>query len=114
MVKDLWGRLFGDKGYISQALSALLQAAGLAACDEAQKEHEEPLHRAHGQAAVAHAGTHRDGQRPVEEHLADRARAPPEPLELLGSVAAGLIAYTWREKKPSLSIRVKEQFLMSN
>jgi hypothetical protein len=29
MVKDLWGRLFGDKGYISQALVALLQAQGL-------------------------------------------------------------------------------------
>jgi hypothetical protein len=29
-------------------------------------------------------------------------------------VAAGLIAYTWREKKPSLNIQVKEQFLISN
>lgn len=32
----------------------------------------------------------------------------------LGNVAAGLIAYTWREKKPSLNIQVKEQFLISN
>jgi hypothetical protein len=31
----------------------------------------------------------------------------------LGNVAAGLIAYTWREKKPSLNIRVKEQLLLS-
>jgi hypothetical protein len=32
----------------------------------------------------------------------------------LGNVAAGLIAYTWHEKKPSLNIRVKEPFLISN
>ena len=32
----------------------------------------------------------------------------------VGKVAAGLIAYTWREKKPSLNIQVKEQFLISN
>jgi hypothetical protein len=29
MVKDIWGKLFGDKGYISQPLSALLYAQGL-------------------------------------------------------------------------------------
>ena len=32
----------------------------------------------------------------------------------IGNVAAGLIAYTWHEKKPSLNIRVKEPFLISN
>ena len=32
----------------------------------------------------------------------------------LGNVAAGLIAYSWREKKPALNISVKEQFLISN
>ena len=32
----------------------------------------------------------------------------------LGNVAAGLIAYSWREKKPSLNISVKEQLLISN
>ena len=32
----------------------------------------------------------------------------------LGNVAAGLIAYSWREKKPSLNIRVKELFIISN
>ena len=32
----------------------------------------------------------------------------------LGNVAAGLIAYSWRENKPSLNIQVKEQFLISN
>jgi len=29
MVKTLWGKLFGDRGYNSQALTALLQAQGL-------------------------------------------------------------------------------------
>jgi hypothetical protein len=32
----------------------------------------------------------------------------------LGNVAAGLIAYTWPEKKPSLNIQVNEQSLISN
>jgi len=32
----------------------------------------------------------------------------------LGNVAAGLIAHTWHEKKPSPNIRVKEPFLISN
>lgn len=29
MVKELWGRLFGDKGYISQALAAVLRVHDL-------------------------------------------------------------------------------------
>ena len=32
MVRRLWGRLFGDKGYISQALGALLRAQDLKVC----------------------------------------------------------------------------------
>jgi hypothetical protein len=46
--------------------------------------------------------------------LAVVCTAPVAAQQTTGNVAAGLIAYTWREKKPSLNIRVKEQFLISN
>jgi hypothetical protein len=33
-------------------------------------------------------------------------------MELPGQRGGGAIAYSWREKKPSLNFTVKEQFLM--
>jgi hypothetical protein len=47
MVKDLWGKLFGDKGYISQPLSALLHAQGLRLVTRLKKNISQVEHTRH-------------------------------------------------------------------
>lgn len=114
LVKDLWGKLFGDKGYISQPLSALLHAQGLRLVTRLKKNMKNrflPLCDRLLLRKRALIETVNDQLKNISQVEHTRHRSL---WNFLGNVAAGLIAYTWREKKPSLNIQVKEQFLISN
>jgi hypothetical protein len=114
MVKDLWGKLFGDKGYISQPLSALLSGQGLRLVTKLKKNMKNrflPLCDKLLLRKRALVETVNDQLKNISQVEHTRHRSL---WNFLGNVAAGLIAYTWREKKPSLNIRIKEQFLISN
>jgi Transposase DDE domain len=114
MVKDLWGRLFGDKGYISQPLATLLQAQELRLVTKLRKNMKNRLLSMTDKLLLrkrALIETVNDQLKNISQIEHTRHRSL---WNFLGNVAAGLIAYSWREKKPSLNIRVKEQVLMSN
>lgn len=114
MVKDLWGKLFGDKGYISQPLSALLQAQELQLVTKLKKNMKNKFLALTDKLLLrkrALIETVNDQLKNISQIEHTRHRSL---WNFLGNVAAGLIAYTWHEKKPSLNIRVKEQFLISN
>ena len=114
MVKDLWGRLFGDKGYISQPLATLLQAQELRLVTKLRKNMKNRLLSVTDKLLLrkrALIETVNDQLKNISQVEHTRHRSL---WNFLGNVAAGLIAYSWREKKPSLNISVKEQFLMSN
>lgn len=114
LVKDLWGKLFGDKGYISHPLSALLHAQGLQLVTRLKtnmKNRFLPLCDKLLLRKRALIETVNDQLKNISQIEHTRHRSL---WNFLGNVAAGLIAYTWREKKPSLNIQVKEQFLISN
>ncbi len=113
LVRGLWGKLFGDRGYISQALATLLQAQELQLVTKLKKNMKNKL------LGVADKLLLR--KRCLIETVVDQLKniSQVEPTRhgslwnFLGNVAAGLIAYTWREKKPSLNIRVKEQLQLA-
>ena len=114
LVKDLWGRLFGDKGYISQPLAALLAAQELRLSTRLRKNMKDRFLALSDKLLLrkqALIETVNDQLKNISkvEHTRHRSL-----WNFLGNVAAGLIAYTWHEKKPSLNIRVKEPFLISN
>ncbi len=114
LVRALWGKLFGDKGYISQPLSALLHGQGLRLVTRLKKNMKNrflPLCDKLLLRKRALVETVNDQLKNISQVEHTRHRSL---WNFLGNVAAGLIAYTWREKKPSLNIRVKEQFLISN
>jgi hypothetical protein len=114
MVKDLWGKLFGDKGYISQPLSALLLAQGLQLVTKLRKNMKNKFLALTDKLLLrkrALIETVNDQLKNISQIEHTRHRSL---WNFLGNVAAGFIAYTWHEKKPSLNIRVKEQFLISN
>src|SRR5437588_8958209 len=114
MVKALWGRLFGDKGYISQALAALLQAQDLRLITKLKKNMKNKFLALTDKLLLrkrALIETVNDQLKNISQIEHTRHRSL---WNFLGNVAAGLIAYSWREKKPSLNVSVKEQFLISN
>lgn len=114
MVRALWGKLFGDKGYISRPLGTLLSAQGLQLVTKLKKNMKNrflPLCDKLLLRKRALIETVNDQLKNISQVEHTRHRSL---WNFLGNVAAGLIAYTWQEKKPSLNIQVKEQFLISN
>ena len=114
LTKKLWGKLFGDKGYISNPLKLLLGEQNLELVTKARKNQKNvaPL--------------------PFEDKILLRKRAIIETVidqlknisqiehtrhrsfwNFLVNLVSGLIAYSWREKKPALSYEVKELSVMA-
>ena len=73
-----------------------------------QGEHESEARALLQQATAEEASNYRDGRRSTEEHLADRTQPSSLSGKLRRQCRPGLIAYTYREKKPSLNIEIKE------
>ena len=109
LAQRLWGKLFGDKGYLSHPLQVLLGEQGLELITKPKKNQKNiaPLlpedkillrKRALIETVI-------DQLKNISniEHTRHRSF-----WNFLVNVIAGLIAYSWREKKPCLSYVVKE------
>jgi hypothetical protein len=109
MVKQLFGKLFGDKGYISQQLFDLLFAHDLHLVTKIKTTMKNKLMPLFDKILVR--------KRALIESVSDQLKNISQiehtrhrsPANFLVNILAGLIAYTFREKKPSLNIRVKER-----
>jgi Transposase DDE domain len=108
MVKQLSGKLFGDKGYISQKLLDLLFEQDLHLVTKIKATMKNKLMPLFDKILLR--------KRAVIESVSDQLKNISQiehtrhrsPANFLVNLIAGLIAYTYREKKPSLDIRLKE------
>jgi hypothetical protein len=109
MVKQLFGKLFGDKGYISQPLFEALYEDGLQLVTRLKRNMKNRLASMFDKIMLR--------KRAIIESVVDQLRNISQiehsrhrsVANCFVNLLAGLIAYTWREKRPSLNIRVKEQ-----
>jgi hypothetical protein len=109
LVKGLFGKLFGDKGDISQPLFELLYGEGvqlMTKLKRGMKNRLLPLIDKIMLRKRAVVESVMDQLKNISQIEHSRHRSVEN---CLVNLVAGLIAYTWREKKPSLNIRVKEQ-----
>ena len=109
LVKGLFGKLFGDKGYISGPLFEALYGEGVQLVTKLKRGMRNRLLPLFDKImlrkrAIIESVTDQLKNISQIEHSRHRSVANCF-VNLLG----GLIAYTWREKKPSLNIRVKER-----
>src|SRR5437868_13320087 len=109
MVKELFGKLFGDKGYISQTLFETLFEQNLQLVTKLRQKMKNRLMLIFDKImlrkrAIIESVTDQLKNISQIEHSRHRSVA-----NCFVNLVAGLVAYTWREKKPSLNIRVKEQ-----
>jgi hypothetical protein len=109
LVKGLFGKLFGDKGYVSQPLFETLYDEGVQLVTRLKarmKNRLLPLMDKIMLRKRAIIESVNDQLKNISQIEHSRHRSVANCfVNLLG----GLIAYTWREKKPSLNIRVEEQ-----
>jgi len=104
MATDLWGRLFADKGYISQALFERLYAQGVKLITNLRKNMKNTLMDAAEKLLLRKRSlieTINDQLKNVCQIEHTRHRSP---TNFLVHLIAGLIAYAQQPKKPSLHL----------
>lgn len=109
MVKELFGKLFGDKGYISQPLFEMLYDDGVQLVTRLKTNMKNRLVSMFDKIMLR--------KRAIIESVVDQLKNISQiehsrhrsVANCFVNLIAGLVAYTFREKKPSLNIRVKEQ-----
>jgi hypothetical protein len=109
LVRELFGKLFGDKGYISQPLFEALYGDGVQLVTKLKTNMKNRLASMFDKIMLR--------KRAVIESVVDQLKNISQiehsrhrsVANCFVNLLAGLVAYTFREKKPSLNIRVKEQ-----
>jgi hypothetical protein len=109
LVKGLFGKLVGDKGYISQPLFEALYDDGVRLVTKLKRGMRNRLLPFFDKIMLR--------KRAIIESVMDQLKNISQiehsrhrsVANCFVNLLAGLVAYTWREKKPSLNIRVKEQ-----
>ena len=109
LAKGLCRKLFGDKGYISQTLFETLYDEQLQLVTKLRKKMKNRLLSTFDKIMLR--------KRAIIESVTDQLKniSQIEPsrhrsvANCFVNLVAGLVAYTHREKKPSLNIRVEEQ-----
>ncbi len=108
MVKGMFGKLFGDKGYISQNLFNLLFGQGIQLVTRIKGNMKNRLMPLFDKLMVrkrAIIETIHDQLKNISQIEHTRHRSP---VNFLVNAIAALIAYTHKEKKPSLNIRAND------
>lgn len=112
MVNTLWGQMFADRGYISRPLFEQLFAQGLQLVTKIKCNMRNRLMPVWDKLLLS--------KRAVIEAVVDQLKNISQiehsrhrsPRNFVVNVLGGLIAYTWREKKPSLNLEIKELKLL--
>lgn len=108
LTSSLFGKLFGDKGYISQALFDALYERGVQLITRLRKNMKNKLMPLVDKLLLrkrALIESVNDQLKNVSQIEHTRHRSP---ANFLVNLVAGLIAYTYQPKKPSLNLRPDE------
>jgi hypothetical protein len=109
LVKELFGKLFGDRGYISQPLFEALYDQQVQLVTKLKTKMKNRLISMFDKIMLR--------KRAIIESVVDQLKNISQiehsrhrsVANCFVNLLGGLVAYTFREKKPSLNIRVKEQ-----
>ena len=108
LTKNLWGRLFADKGYISKALFQQLYRQNIKLITPFKKRMNNRLLELWEKLMLRKRSlieTVNDQLQNISQIVHSRHR---NPINFLVNTIAGLIAYTWQEKKPKLQLEKDE------
>ena len=108
LARRLFGKLFGDLGYLSEPLKILLREQNLELVTKLKKNMKNQFLNLSDKLLLrkrAIIETVFDQLKNISQIEHTRHRSF---WNFLVNLAAGLIAYSWREKKPSLNYNVKE------
>ena len=108
LARELWSKLVGDKGYISQNLFEQLFGQGLQLITIARKDMKNRLMPVMDRVLTRKRSlieTINDQLKNISQIVHTRHRSP---VNFLVNLLAGLIAYTWQPNKPSINLSKAE------
>ncbi len=108
MAKKLWGKLFGDRGYLSQALFEQLFRQGLQLITPLRKNMRNRLMPLMDKLLARKRSiieAINDQLKNISQIAHTRHRSP---INFLVNLIAGLIAYTHQPKKPALNLSARD------
>lgn len=108
ITQNLWGKLVGDKGYISKDLFEKLMQRGLKLITKLRSNMKNRFMETEDKLLLrkrAIIETINDQLKNISNIEHSRHRSL---WNFLGNLASGLIAYCWKEKKPSLNLNFKD------
>src|SRR5918992_2703648 len=108
LARALFGKLFGDRGYISQALFEQLWEQGVQLITKLRKNMKNKLLPLLDKLLLRKRSiveTVNDQLKNISQIEHSRHRSP---FNFFVNLIAGLVAYTFREKKPSLNLRLPQ------
>lgn len=115
LTKQLWGKLFGDKGYQSQPLLEQLLTQGVQLITPPKKRKKQvetrllPLMDKLLARKRSIIETINDQLKNVSQIAHTRHRSP---INFVANLVAGLLAYTFQEKKPAIRFTSAETLLL--
>ena len=108
LTRSLFGKLFGDRGYLSQPLFEQLWEQGVQLVTKVRKNMKNKLLPLFDKLLLRKRSiieTVNDQLKNISQIEHSRHRSP---FNFFVNLIAGLVAYTFREKKPSLNIRLPQ------
>ena len=108
LARSLFGKLFSDRGYISQPLFEQLWEQGVQLVTKVRKNMKNKLLPLFDKLLLRKRSiieTVNDQLKNISQIEHSRHRSP---VNFFVNLIAGLVAYTFREKKPSLKIRLPQ------
>ena len=108
LARSLFGKFFGDRGYISQPLFEQLWEQGVQLVTKVRKNMKNKLLPLFDKLLLRKRSiieTINDPLKNISQIEHSRHRSP---VNFFVNLIAGLVAYTFREKKPSLNIRLPQ------
>jgi hypothetical protein len=108
LVKGLFGKLFGDKGYVSRPLFEALYDDGVQLITRLKVRMRNRLMPLLDKIMLRKRAIIESVMDQLKNILRIEHSRHRSVANCFVNLVGGLIAYTWREKKPSLNIRVKE------
>ena len=111
LVQALWGKLFADRGYVSQVLFETLLGQNIELFTKLKRNMKNKLMHLLDKILLR--------KRAIIESIIDQMKNISQiehsrhrsPWNFLGNLVGGLIAYTWHPTKPSLGLRPTDQRL---
>jgi hypothetical protein len=109
LAKKLFGKLFGDKGYVSEKLTEELKEMGVELITQIKKNMKQKAHKLIDQILLRKRSiieTVNDQLKNISQIEHTRHRSIPN---FLTNVFAGIVAYMFQEKKPKIKFNCTQQ-----